>query len=225
MANCLRRYAAALLVISLMCYVAFAEEADGLADCDTALIAINLDIMTIDLAGSGAPFPEDWRTVDDRHVVEANADLIPAARDAGVLIIYLYGSYENLAEGEELATFAEEIAPQEGDILIGRPGPNLNVFSDTMLLETLEGRGIRKLIFSGLNTGYCVTRSSQWGARLGFDVTVVADAHSGGTPEYTQSYNEYWPTLGIAVVPILELGFPALSAPSEGPDSPDRSEG
>ena len=219
MVNRLSRYAAALLVASLMCCAAFAEEANEPADCDTALIAINLDVITVGFADTGAPFPEDWRTVDDRHVVEANADLIAAARDAGVLIIYLYGSYENLAEGEELATFAEEIAPQEGDILIGRPGANVNVFTDTILLETLEGRGIRNLIFSGLNTGYCVNRSSQWGVRLGFDVTVVADAHSGRSPQYAQSYNEYWPTLGIAVVPIFELDFAALCAPSEGPDS------
>ena len=220
----LRRLAVVLLAVALLSCFASAEDADRPADCDTALIVINLDLITVGFAGTGAPFPEDWRTVDDRHVVEANADLIPAARDAGVLIIYLYGSYENLTEGEELAAFAEEISPQEGDVLIGRPGSNLSVFADTILSEVLEARGIRNLIFSGLNTGYCVNRSSQWGVRLGFDVTVVADAHSGGSPWYAQSYNEYWPTLGIAVVPILELDFAALCAPSETPDSTSEDE-
>ena len=130
-----------------------------------------------------------------------------------------------LAEGEEMATFAEEIAPQEGDILIGRPGPSQNVFADTILLETLESRGVRNLIFSGLNTGYCIDRSSRWGARFGFDVTVVADAHSGGSPQYAQSYNGYWPTEGIAIVPISELNFTALCAPAESTEPAEGAEG
>lgn len=127
--------------------------------CDTALINIHLDEITVAFAGTGQPFREEWLTADDRHVIAANAELIAAAREAGLLIIYLYGSYDNLLEGDVLTTFAEEIAPQEGDILIGRPGPNLNVFTDTILLETLESRRLRNLVFSGLNTGYCVNHS------------------------------------------------------------------
>jgi nicotinamidase-related amidase len=225
MTRILKGATAASLLVGLLACGLFAEEPVQTESCRTALIAINLDLMTVGFAGTGAPFPADWRTVDDRHVVEANADLIPTARDAGVLIIYLYGSYERLEEGQALATYAEEIAPQEGDILIGRPGPNLNVFTDTILLETLEARGIRNLLFSGLNTGYCINRSSQWGSRLGFDVTVVADAHSGGTPQYAQSYNEYWPTLGIAVVPISELDFTALCEPGEDIEPAEGEEG
>jgi len=187
----------------------------GLASCQAALIVINLDEITVDLAGTGDPFPDDWRTADDRHVVQANVNLIAAARAAGVLIVYLYGDYKYLAEGEELATFDRTIAPREGDILIGRPGPNMNVFRDTILLETLESMGIRTLLFSGLNTGYCIKWSAREGLYLGFDVIVVADAHSGGEPDYAAAYNAYWPELGISVVPFAEIDLKALCAESE----------
>jgi nicotinamidase-related amidase len=217
MAEYLGRVGVVLLVGSLLSCGAFAEQARELADCDTALIVINLDSVTMGFAGSGPPFPEDWRTVNDRHVVEANVDLIREARGAGVLIVHLYGDYESSVE-EGPPTFPEEIAPHD-DILIGRPGRNLDVFLNTILLETLQSHGIRNLLFSGVNTGYCITRSAQMGVRLGFDVTVVADAHSGGTPTYAQTYNDYWPTKGIAVVSTCELDFTALCAPTESPES------
>ncbi|MFC2082675.1 isochorismatase family protein [Candidatus Bipolaricaulota bacterium] len=201
----------ALLAVSIS-FAAFAQESTELTPCDTALISINLDEMTVGFAGTGQPFPEEWLTSAGRGVVEANGDLISTARDAGLLIIYLYGSYTYLAPGQVMMTFADEIAPQEGDILIGRPGPNLNVFTDTILLETLESRGIRNLIFSGLNTAYCISKSSRFGLSLGFDVTVVADTHSGGAPGIAKSYNEWWPSLGISIVPMAEIDFTALCA-------------
>lgn len=203
------------LLVGVPVWSSMAGQGIQTRSCVAALININLDTITVGFAGAGAPFPEDWRTVDNRHVIEANVELLEAARGAGILIIYLYGSYDRLAEGEVLAEYAEEIAPHDGDLLIGRPGPNQNVFTDTVLLQTLQERGIERLIFSGLNTGYCINQSSRWGLRLGFDVTVAADAHSGGTPEYARSYNEYWPTLGIHVIPSAELDFAALCTSSE----------
>jgi nicotinamidase-related amidase len=202
-----------LLAVAASVVGASADEAVQTESCVAALVVINLDSMTVGFAGTGDPFPEDWRTASDRHVVEANADLIPAARDAGLLIIYLYGSYSYVPEGEEMDTYADEIAPQEGDIRIARPGSNVNVFTETILLETLQERGIERLLFSGLNTGYCINWSSQWGFRLGFDVTVVADAHSGGASSYAATYNDYWAGRGLRITPIDQLDFEALCAP------------
>lgn len=202
-----------LAVFVLVSSIAMAAPAqDESARCAAALIVINLDQETVDFAGTGAPFPEDWRTSTGTHVIDANTELISSARDAGLLIIYLYGNYPDLDESE-LGTYEPEIAPTEGDILIARPGYNLNVFTMTPLLETLMARDIDHLMFSGLNTGFCVNTSAQWALRLGFEATVVADAHSGGTPEYAQSYNDYWPTLGIHVVATEDLDFVALCTP------------
>lgn len=202
-----------VLATSALVLFSLAGIAEEIGPCDTALITINLDSMTVGFAGLGLPYPDDWRTVDDRHIVEANAELIPAAREAGVLVIYVYGDYPFSTEGHDPCTFAEEIAPEEGDILIGRPPTGTNVFLDTMLQEILEERGIRNVLFSGLNTAYCVDRSARMALRLGFDVTVVADAHSGGSPRRAESHNDWWATLGIDVMPIDDLDFAALCAP------------
>jgi hypothetical protein len=183
MRRCLCPFIVGALLLGTMCS---SIAADGQESRAAALVVINLDRETVSFAGTGDPFPEEWRTVDDRHVVEANGDLIPQAREAGLLIVY---------------------------VLIARPGRNLNVFTLTPLLETLRARGIQRLLFSGLNTGFCVSTSSQWALRLGFEVTVVAGAHSGGTPEYAAGHNDYWPGLGIAVGGMDRLSFEVLCAP------------
>lgn len=180
------------------------------AACEAALLVINLDLVTLSFAGSGDPYPEDWRTADDRYVVDANAELIGAAREAGLLIIYLYGNYDYIPE-EEMRTFPAEIAPRTGDLLIARPGPNQDVFRDTGLHEILKSRGIRRLVISGLNTAYCVKMSAYRADALGYEVIIAADAHSGGDPSLAAQYNaRFWPYYGTVVIPTAEIDFVGL---------------
>lgn len=181
-----------------------------IADIDTdhtALVVLSLDAMTVSFAGTGTPYPNDWRTSDDRDIVEAHAELISSARDAGILIIYVYGDYGYEREGDAEGAYAEEIAPQEGDIVIARPYDIHSLLSDIDFLDPLKSHGIEYLLFSGINTGFWVNRTAQYCLELGYDVYVVANAHSGGSPAFAQSYNSYWPTVGVSVVPISELGF------------------
>lgn len=199
-----------MILSTLSLSAANTAQADG---GRTALIVVNLDVSTIARAGTGAPFPEDWRTIDDRHVVEANANLITEARSAGLLIIYIHADTTR-ADGEALASFAKEIAPQDGDILIAQPDAGMNYFRDTILLETLESRGIRSLIFSGVHSGYCVDRNVRIAGSRDFDVTVAADAHSGGQPHVAERYNEYWESLGMNVALSSELDLTSLAATS-----------
>jgi nicotinamidase-related amidase len=51
--------------------------------------------------------------------------------------------------------------------------------TDTGLRHYLNGMGIRELLVCGLATDYCVRASSMDAARLGFQVTLVADACRG----------------------------------------------
>ena len=63
---------------------------------------------------------------------------------------------------------------------------------------------------TGVHTGYCVDRFSRIALTCDFDVTVVADAHSGGPPHFAQRYNDYWKSLGMDVVATAELDFAAF---------------
>jgi len=185
------------------------------ATCHAALLVINLDLATLSFAGTGDPYPSDWRTADDRYVVDANADLVAAAREAGLLIVYLYGDYDYIPDEQE-RVFPAEIAPRPSDLLMARPGPYQNVFRDTGLHEILKARGVGRLVISGLNTAYCVKVSAWHGNALGYEVIVAADAHSGGDPTLAEQYNtRFWPYYNTTVIPTAEIDFAALCAECE----------
>ena len=46
----------------------------------------------------------------------------------------------------------------------------------TELAAILRGRGIKRLVVCGLATDYCVKETALDGARLGFEIEVVAEA-------------------------------------------------
>jgi len=68
------------------------------------------------------------------------------------------------------------IAPIEGDVLIQKKTPD--AFHETNLRNELESREIRKLVVAGLQTEYCVDTTCRRAFSLGYEVTLVKDAHS-----------------------------------------------
>jgi nicotinamidase-related amidase len=64
----------------------------------------------------------------------------------------------------------------KGDIVIQKNTPD--AFYKTNLCEKLESKGIRNLIVAGLQTEYCVDTTCRRAFSLGYNVTLVKDAHS-----------------------------------------------
>jgi len=186
-----------------------ASATSGSATCDAALVLINVNSTSLNFAGMGK-FPDAWRTCNDRDILAATVELLSAVRAAEIPIIYVYGNHQ-IYDEEENALFPVSIEPQEGDVLMARPDYVSDVVSDTDLLTTLDVLGVRELLIAGLHTGHEITRSARQAASLGYDVTVVADAHSGGEPAYASQYNDYWPSEGVSVQPMAELDFDALA--------------
>lgn len=171
----------------------------------TALVIMSLDAMTVSFAGQGQPYPDAWRTSDDQDIVDANEELISAAREAGMLIVYVYGDYDYWQEGQVVGAYPEDIAPQEGDIVLPRPYDIKDLLTDGSLVGALEEHGIERVLFSGVNTGFWVNRTAQYCLELDYEVCVVANAHSGGSPALAESYNTYWPSVGVTVIPICDV--------------------
>jgi len=68
------------------------------------------------------------------------------------------------------------IAPVESDAVVQKSHPD--VFQDTNLQRELKSRGIKRLIITGMQTEYCVDTTCRRAYSLGYDVTLVEDAHS-----------------------------------------------
>ncbi|WP_115718963.1 isochorismatase family protein [Gallaecimonas mangrovi] len=74
------------------------------------------------------------------------------------------------------ASFHPALERQVGDIEIEKSV--CDAFMDTALDAMLQAQDVRKLVICGLQTDYCIDTSCRQAAALGYDVVLVADAHS-----------------------------------------------
>ena len=128
-------------------------------------------------------------------VVEPCRRLIEAARSVGALVCYSYLAYApdysdggfivreimpNIAEAEVCAKgswdaeIVDELAPQQGDLVIEKT--RMSSFMRTPLEAELRRRGIDNLIVCGVTTNMCVESTVRDASQLDFRTFVVRDA-------------------------------------------------
>ncbi len=136
---------------------------------ESALLIIDVQVGIID--GLGA-----YR---GREVVGQISNLRSEARAASLPVIFVQHDGEKghpLEVGIRGWEIHPEIPPQEGDLIIRKRASDS--FFETTLQRELELRGIKHLIITGCMTEYCVDTTSRRAVSLGYDVTLVSDAHT-----------------------------------------------
>ncbi|MFN8486827.1 MAG: cysteine hydrolase family protein [Caldilineaceae bacterium] len=105
--------------------------------------------------------------------------LLAEARASETPVIYVqHGSPvgSSLEPGTPGWQIHAAIAPQPTEPVVRKRYPDS--FQETNLQEVLTERGIKKLIIAGMQTEFCVDTTCRRAASLGYDVTLVQDAHS-----------------------------------------------
>jgi nicotinamidase-related amidase len=120
----------------------------------------------------------------DRDKVVANiSDLVDKARAEGVEVVWVQHSGGELTQGSENWEYVPELVRRESEALVHKTYPDS--FEETVLESVLAERRIGRLFISGAQTDECI-RSTLHGAIVrGYDVTLVADAHT------TEDLTEY----------------------------------
>lgn len=101
------------------------------------------------------------------------------ARDSNSPIIYIRhdgGSGHPLEAGSKGWAIHPEIEPEQGDLIIEKRAPDS--FFETTLERELGDRGIKHLVVTGCMTEFCVDTTTRRAVSLGYDVTLVSDAHT-----------------------------------------------
>jgi len=104
--------------------------------------------------------------------------LIRKARNKNIPVIYVQhnevgSEFEN---GTETWGIYDGIKPLVSDTIIQKT--KSDSFYETPLKDVLEQSKIDKLVIVGMQTEYCVNATSTRAVELGYDVTLVKDAHS-----------------------------------------------
>lgn len=147
------------------------------------------------------------------RLVENIQNLIAKARQVNVPVIYVQHNASGDLEwmnNTPLKEFHPQLAPQASDLVIQKWEPD--IFAEPPLQRELEARGIRRLILTGCQTEFCINNSCRSGAALGYDITLVSDAHGTfdtDTLTAEQIIDQYSKELSalVTVKPAQEVDF------------------
>jgi nicotinamidase-related amidase len=148
----------------------------------TAIVVIDVQNGILDLPGLARP-EETRRALD--AVVARIARLVAQGRERGVPVVFVQhdGPAGDPLEVETPGwRLREEIRPRDGEPVVRKRA--CDSFFETSLQDVLNARGAEHLIVAGCMTQYCIDTSVRRAVSVGYDVTLVADAHmtadSGG---------------------------------------------
>ena len=135
----------------------------------TALVVIDVQVGILESA----------RAYHRSEVLGRISSLLERARASGTPIIYVQhdGPQGHAVEvGSSGWQIHPEIAPAPGEPVVRKSASDS--FFQTNLQRELEERGIRHLVITGAMTEYCVDTTCRRATSLGYDVTLVSDAHT-----------------------------------------------
>jgi nicotinamidase-related amidase len=183
----------------------------GFDPAHTALVMIDMQRDFIEPGGFGATLGNDVSLLEP--VVPAAAELIAWCRANGVWVIHTQECHRPdlsdcppakrlrgkpslrigdpgpmgriLIHGEPGAGFVPELLPQDGDLVVAKPGKG--AFYGTDLGEQLRARGITHLIFGGVTTEVCVQTSMREANDRGYECLIVEEATGSYFPEFKAS--------------------------------------
>ncbi|ALE05777.1 isochorismatase [Arthrobacter sp. ERGS1:01] len=152
-------------------------------------------------------------------VVRNINSLVEKARSAGTLVVWVQHSDEDLPIGSEAWEYVPELVRQEAEPLVAKAYGDS--FEGTALEDILAGKGVGKLVVAGAETDACVRSTIHGAFTRGYDVTLVADAHTAGDKSawgappveaVIAHTNLYWQYQGApgrtaAVTPAADISF------------------
>lgn len=122
---------------------------------------------------------ENFRPYKEEELLENLYALINSAREKDVPVIYVqHTSVEDNEYNREKATWLIHpmIAPKGDEVVVEKH--YCDSFYETTLQEVLKEKGITELIIAGMQSDYCVDTTCRRAFSLGYDITLVEDAHS-----------------------------------------------
>ncbi len=137
---------------------------------DTALLIIDAQVNM---------FEEGCSVFEGSELLSSLIHLVVRARAADMLVVYVQnngGEGDPDMPGTPGWQIHPALSPWPGEVVIQKRTPDS--FHETDLQSELESCQIRRLIIAGMQTEMCIDATCQRAHALGYDVTLVKDAHS-----------------------------------------------
>ncbi len=119
---------------------------------------------------------------DAPRIVGKVARAVERAREAGVPVIWVQHSDEELVYGSEVWQWAPELTPAEGELVIHKQFNSS--FEQTTLEEELARLGASHIVLAGAATNWCIRATAYGALDRGYDLTLLKDAHTTGAMDF-----------------------------------------
>ena len=146
------------------------------------------------------------RQAYDRDAVVANiATLVDKARAAGVEVVWVQHTSDDLQKDTESWRYVPELRWSDGEAVVQKEYGDS--FEDTDLESVLAARGVGRLVVAGAQTDECIRSTLHGAIARGYDATLVGDAHT------TEDLSEYGAPTPDKVIAHTNLYWKYHSAP------------
>ena len=115
-------------------------------------------------------------SIESAAVVANIGALVEKARAAGVEVVWVQHTSEELPRDSETWQYVPELVRREQEPLVHKNYGDS--FEDTTLEAELAARGIGKLLVAGAQTDACIRATLHGAITRGYDATLVSDAHT-----------------------------------------------
>ncbi|MDP1852562.1 MAG: cysteine hydrolase family protein [Candidatus Planktophila sp.] len=109
-------------------------------------------------------------------------EVITKARAKNVPVIWVQHSDEELEIGSDSWKIVPELEPGSDEVIIRKLFRSS--FVETQLSELLASLGVDHLYITGAQTNNCVRHTCHGALELGYDITLISDAHTTSSYEW-----------------------------------------
>lgn len=143
---------------------------------------------------------------DRDGVVARIGDLVERARAADAPVVWVQHCSDEFPEGSDAWQITSELQPADGEpTVLKRYGDS---FEDTTLEDELARLQVGRLVVCGAMTDACIRCTTHGALARGYDVTLVADAHT------TEDMRQWGMPIGPAdAIAAFNLAWEFTSAP------------
>ncbi|GAC1640768.1 MAG: cysteine hydrolase family protein [Herpetosiphon sp.] len=114
-----------------------------------------------------------------RQVIDNMARLLSRARYAGLPVFFMQHVDQRMLPGTEAWRFHPSLPPAQNEEVLVKP--SYDAFYETPLLQRLQALSISHLVVAGCMTNFCIDTTCRRAVTLGFNVTLVRDAHTAAS--------------------------------------------
>jgi len=119
---------------------------------------------------------------DRDGVVGRISAVVEKARGAGVPVVWVQHSDDELVRGSEGWQIVPELAPAAGEHVVHKSFGDS--FEGTDLEDVLSRLGAARLVVTGAQTDFCVRSTLHGAVARGYDALLVSDAHTTNDAEW-----------------------------------------